>query len=165
MTAPLLLVDGKPIRLGERIGKGGEGEVFALGDGSGRAVKMYTVADAAQRESKIAAMVRLRLAERSSLVAFPIAVVRSASGRFAGFVMNLVREHKPLFELYSPGARKQNFPEADYRFLVRAAAQHRPRRRFSTQGGLRDWRHQSFRRADIEEGYSRAHRCGQLPSH
>jgi DNA-binding helix-hairpin-helix protein with protein kinase domain len=121
MTSPLLLLDGKPIRLGERIGKGGEGEVFALGDSSGRAVKLYTAVDAAQRESKITAMVRLRLAERSSLVAFPIGVVRSGSGRFAGFVMNLVREHKPLFELYSPGARKQNFPEADYRFLVRAA--------------------------------------------
>jgi DNA-binding helix-hairpin-helix protein with protein kinase domain len=120
MTSPLLLLDGKPIRLGERIGRGGEGEVFALGDGSGRAVKLYSAADT-QRESKIAAMVRLRLAERSSLVAFPIGVIRGGSGRFAGFVMNLVREHKPLHELYSPGARKQNFPEADYRFLVRAA--------------------------------------------
>ena len=121
MIPPQLFVDGKLVRLGDRIGKGGEGEVFALADGSGRAIKIYSVADTAAREDKIAAMVRLRLAEQSSLVAFPLAVARDRRGTFIGFIMTLVREHKPLFELYSPGARKQNFPEASYRFLVRAA--------------------------------------------
>jgi DNA-binding helix-hairpin-helix protein with protein kinase domain len=121
MIPPQLFVDGKLVRLGDRIGKGGEGEVFALADGSGRAIKIYSVADTATREEKIAAMVRLRLAEQSTLVAFPLAVVRDRRGAFAGFMMTLVREHKPLFELYSPGARKQNFPQASYRFLAHAA--------------------------------------------
>jgi len=121
MIPPQLFVDGKLVRLGERLGKGGEGEVFALADGSGRAIKIYSVADTAAREEKIAAMVRLRLAEQSTLVAFPLAIVRDRRGAFVGFMMTLVREHKPLFELYSPGARKQNFPGASYRFLVHAA--------------------------------------------
>ena len=121
MIPPQLFVDGKLVRLGQRIGKGGEGEVFALADGSGRAIKLYSVADTATREEKIAAMVRLRLAEQSQLVAFPLAIVRDRRGTFAGFLMTLVREHKPLFELYSPGARKQNFPQASYRFLGHAA--------------------------------------------
>jgi DNA-binding helix-hairpin-helix protein with protein kinase domain len=121
MIPPQLFVDGKLVRPGERIGKGGEGEVFALADGSGRAVKIYSVADTATREEKIAAMVRLRLAEQSTLVAFPLAIVRDRRGAFVGFMMTLVREHKPLFELYSPGARKQNFPQASYRFLAHAA--------------------------------------------
>jgi DNA-binding helix-hairpin-helix protein with protein kinase domain len=116
-----LFADGKLVRLGDRIGKGGEGEVFALADGSGRAIKIYSVDDTAAREEKISAMVRLRLAEQSTLVAFPLAIVRDRRGNFAGFIMTLVRDHKPLFELYSPGARKQNFPDASYRFLVRAA--------------------------------------------
>jgi len=47
MIPPQLFVDGKLVRPGERIGKGGEGEVFALADGSGRAVKIYSVADTA----------------------------------------------------------------------------------------------------------------------
>jgi DNA-binding helix-hairpin-helix protein with protein kinase domain len=121
MIPPQLFVDGKLVRLGERVGKGGEGEVFALADGSGRAIKIYSVADTATREEKIAAMVRLRLAEQSTLVAFPLAVVRDRRGAFVGFMMTLVRDHKPLFELYSPGARKQNFPQASYRFLAHAA--------------------------------------------
>ena len=33
--------------------------------------------------------------------------------------MTLVSDHKPLHELYSPGSRKNHFPYADYRFLVR----------------------------------------------
>src|SRR5262245_25620578 len=114
-----LFADGKLVRLGDRLGKGGEGEVFALADGSGRAVKIYSIDDTATREEKIAAMVRLRLAEQSTLVAFPLAIVRDQRGKFAGFIMTLVRDHKPLFELYSPGAK--NFPDASYRFLVRAA--------------------------------------------
>jgi DNA-binding helix-hairpin-helix protein with protein kinase domain len=116
-----LFADGKLVRLGDRLGKGAEGEVFALADGSGRAVKIYSIDDTAAREEKIAAMLRLRLAEQSTLVAFPLAIVRDQRGKFAGFIMTLVRDHKPLFEIYSPGARKQNFPDASYRFLVRAA--------------------------------------------
>ena len=121
MNSTPFFVDGKLVRLGECIGKGGEGEVFALTDGSGRALKIYSVADKAARKDKIEAMVRLRLAEQSSLVAFPLALVRDRRGEFVGFVMTLVREHKPLFELYSPGSRKQNFPQASYRFLSHAA--------------------------------------------
>src|SRR5688572_10632770 len=119
MTAPQLYVDGNAIRIGKRIGKGGEGEVYALADDASRAVKFYTAHDGAAREAKIRAIVNMRLAERSALVAFPTAIARDRHGRFAGFVMHLVRDHKPLFELYSPGARKQNFPVAGYRFLVR----------------------------------------------
>ncbi|HEY9714732.1 MAG TPA: hypothetical protein V6C72_14790, partial [Chroococcales cyanobacterium] len=55
-------------------------------------------------------------------VAFPLAIARQKDGRFAGFVMKRVTGHKPLFELYSPGARKRHFPRADFRFLVRTAA-------------------------------------------
>lgn len=121
MTSPQLFVEGKPVRLGSRIGKGGEGEVFALADDDARAIKIYTAHDGPQREAKIEAIVRLKLAQQSSLVAFPIAIARDQAGKFTGFTMHRVREHKPIFELYGPGARKQNFQEADYRFLVRAA--------------------------------------------
>lgn len=121
MTVSDLFVDGAPVRVGARIGKGGEGEVYALADHPARALKFYTAHDSGDREAKVSATVGMRLAERTALVAFPIALVRNRRGRFVGFVMNLVREHQPLFELYAPGARKQKFPEASYRFLVRAA--------------------------------------------
>lgn len=116
-----LYIDGRPVRLGERVGKGGEGEVFVMADRPDQAIKLYSSPDDRRRE-KIEAMVAAGLAARSDLVAFPVAVVQGPGGAFAGFVMRLVRGHKPLFELYAPGARKVAFPDADYRFLVRSAA-------------------------------------------
>ena len=101
MTA--LYIRGRPVRLGERVGRGGEGEVFVLADRPDQAVKLYSSPDDRRRE-KIEAMVAAGLSARSDLVAFPLAVVQGPGGAFAGFAMRLVRGHKPLFELYAPGA-------------------------------------------------------------
>lgn len=117
-----LIVDGVNVQLGKRIGRGGEGEVFALENDVDRALKVYTSTDVQQREAKIASIVNRKIAQQSSWVAFPLAIARHSDGRFAGFVMKRVNGHKPLFELYSPGARKKNFPKADFRFLIRTAA-------------------------------------------
>ncbi|MBD8736242.1 topoisomerase DNA-binding C4 zinc finger domain-containing protein [Sphingomonas sp. CFBP 13706] len=108
------------MRVGKMIGRGGEGEVYALADDPDRAVKIYGTPDA-EREAKVRAMVAKRLSAGSDLVAFPEAVVTTDKGRFAGFVMRLVKGHTSLHELYSPGSRKIHFPKADYRFTVRAA--------------------------------------------
>jgi DNA-binding helix-hairpin-helix protein with protein kinase domain len=123
MTSPTMYVDGESVRLGKRIGRGGEGEVFALENDLNRVLKIYTsTADTQQREAKITSIVNRKIGAQSSLVAFPLAIARRIDGKFAGFVMKRVDGHKPLFELYSPGARKKNFPRADFRFLVRTAA-------------------------------------------
>ena len=108
--------------LGERIGKGGEGEVYAVNGAPDLAVKLYTVDRLSDREAKIGKMIDAGLAASTSLVAFPMEIVRDEKGRFRGFLMRQISNHKPLFELYAPGARKAHFPVADYRFLVRAAA-------------------------------------------
>jgi DNA-binding helix-hairpin-helix protein with protein kinase domain len=122
MSAPALFIKGQALALGKRIGKGGEGEVYAHATAQDLAVKLYTLKDLKQRDAKISAMIKNKLAEKTKLVSFPKEVVSRSDGKFAGFVMQRVVDHKPLFELYSPGTRKQNFPRADYRFLVRAAS-------------------------------------------
>lgn len=122
MNLSEVLVDKQRFKLGKRIGRGGEGAVFALGGDHKYAVKIYTTKDLNEKESKIAAMVRAQLAEHAPLAAFPISIARNPSGAFVGFIMKLIDEHRPLHDLYSPGPRKQHFPQADYRFLVRAAA-------------------------------------------
>jgi DNA-binding helix-hairpin-helix protein with protein kinase domain len=122
MSTPALYMNGKPMTLARRIGKGGEGEVYVLANNPDLAVKFYTIKDLKERQAKITAMIKNKLADNTKLVAFPKAIASKKDGSFAGFVMRLVTDHKPLFELYSPGARKQNFPKADYRFLVRAAS-------------------------------------------
>jgi DNA-binding helix-hairpin-helix protein with protein kinase domain len=121
MTAPpQLYLDGKPLRLGKRLGKGGEGEVFALAEVEGHAIKIYAKPDA-QREAKIAAMISGGLAKGSNLIAFPSAMARDGTKAFAGFTMRLVADHTSLHDLYAPGSRKIHFPKADYRFTIRAA--------------------------------------------
>lgn len=121
MTVPQLFLDGRPLRLGKRIGKGGEGEVYALDGRADQALKFYTSADPGGRGAKVEAMVRAGLANRSKLVSFPSAVIRDSNGQLAGFLMRLVQGHKPIHHLYAPGDRKVNFPGADYRFLVHTA--------------------------------------------
>jgi len=118
---PTVFRDGIPVPLAERIGKGGEGEVFAVADAPHLAAKLYDAAGAARREEKIAAMIDAGLGTGADFVAFPRTVVRDAAGRFRGFLMPRVSGAEPLHELYAPGPRKQHFPEADYRFVVRAA--------------------------------------------
>ena len=121
MSTPAILIDQRRFMLGSRLGKGGEGVVYSLDHDESHAVKLYTVSDLVEREQKVEAMIRSGMAQQVPQVAFPLSVVRDEAGRFTGFLMKNVLEHKPLHELYSPGSRKIHFPQADYRFLVRTA--------------------------------------------
>lgn len=120
MTQPIYMGAGGRLVPGRRLGRGGEGEVFALEGDSPRALKIYTSPDAA-REAKIRAMVSAGLAGRCPNVAFPLEAAYTVSGGFAGFVMPLVDAASPVHELCSPASRRRLFPNADWRFLVRTA--------------------------------------------
>lgn len=105
----------------ELIGKGGEGEVYAIKGRAGQAVKIYNTSLRAKREDKVRAMVGEGLAVKTNLVAYPGEVVTDLRGNFLGFVMRLVSGYRPLHELYSPKSRQRHFPKSDYRFIVHAA--------------------------------------------
>lgn len=121
MSPPPIRIDGRSLALGKRIGKGGEGEVFAVETRPDSAVKIYKDDLRGAREAKVRAMVLDDLAVSTKLVAFPAAVATDARGGFVGFLMRLVSGYRPVHELYSPKSRKVHYPTADYRFLVRAA--------------------------------------------
>lgn len=121
MTPSALRIAGKNQALGSRIGGGGEGEVFTLSDTSHQAVKLYKESLRSSREHKVRAMVESRLADQTTLVAFPLEIATDGSGRFVGFSMRRVNGYSPIHQLYSPKSRKLHFPKADYRFLLRAA--------------------------------------------
>nr|WP_237400649.1 topoisomerase DNA-binding C4 zinc finger domain-containing protein [Rhodovulum sulfidophilum] len=104
------------------IGKGGEGEVYAIKGRSGQAVKIYNANLRSKRESKVRAMVGEGLAVKTDLIAYPGEIVTDRAGNFLGFVMRLVSGYRPLHELYSPKSRMRLFPKADYRFLIHAAS-------------------------------------------
>ncbi|WP_313514781.1 protein kinase domain-containing protein [Pseudomonas sp.] len=121
MNTPSIQIAGKRIELGKRLGRGGEGDVYALSGHADLAVKIYKEDKRTSRESKVRAMVESRLADKTDLVAFPGVVATDSSGAFLGFAMRLVSGYRPVHELYSPKSRKIQFPKADFRFLVRAA--------------------------------------------
>lgn len=122
MNQQSVTIAGKSAALSRRIGRGGEGDVYLVANDPSIAVKLYTVTNLEDRPAKIRALVDAKLAEKEPLVAFPLAEVKSSAGQFLGFAMRLIDGCKPLHELYAPGSRKIHFPQADYRFLVRTAA-------------------------------------------
>ncbi|CRM75094.1 topoisomerase DNA-binding C4 zinc finger domain-containing protein [Pseudomonas salomonii] len=121
MSSTQVKIGGKTERLDKQLGKGGEGDVYALVGRGDCAVKIYKTELRGSRENKVRAMIDGRLAGATTLVAFPAEVVTDASGNFLGFTMRLVAGYRALHELYSPKSRKMHFPKADYRFLVRVA--------------------------------------------
>jgi len=121
MSSGSVQIAGKRTALGKSLGRGGEGDVYALTDRTDLAVKVYKETLRRSREAKVRAMVESQLADKTTLVAFPSAVATDGSGAFAGFTMRLVSGYRPIHELYSPKSRKIQFPKADYRFLVQVA--------------------------------------------
>lgn len=121
MSVQEIVIGKDRVYVAELIGKGGEGEVYAIKGRNGLAVKIYNTGLRAQREGKVRAMVGEGLAGKTNLVAYPGEVVTDRHDNFIGFVMRLVSGYRPLHELYSPKSRQRHFPKADYRFLVHTA--------------------------------------------
>lgn len=117
-----IYVNGSRLELGKRIGKGGEGEVFLAANQNQTAVKIYAPKLSSSREDKVVAMVEKDLWKESNLIAFPKGIVRSKKNEFLGFTMNVVEDHRPIHELYGVKSRKNHYPKADFRFLIRASA-------------------------------------------
>ena len=71
---------------------------------------------------KVAAMMPLKSDKLLTLAAWPLDVAFSTKGDCVGLILPRVSGHKDIHNLYSPRSRKTEFPSADWRFLVRAAA-------------------------------------------
>src|SRR5258708_8336696 len=108
--------------LGPKIGSGGEGRVFDVVGRPGLVAKIYHKPLSEERARKIAAMVAVATPALQNMTAWPSDLV-VADGRMpAGLLMPKVQGFKDVHKLYSPKSRKAEFPEADFRFLVHAAA-------------------------------------------
>lgn len=121
MSVKEVVIGKDRVTVAELIGKGGEGEVYAIKGRSDQAVKIYNASLRTKRENKVRAMVGGGLAVKTDLVAYPGEVVTDHRGNFLGFVMRLVSGYRPLHELYSPKSRQRHFPKTDYRFIVHSA--------------------------------------------
>lgn len=121
MASPVLVGKSGPVRLGRQLGKGGEGTVFEVEGRPDSAAKIYLSAVSSERADKLVAMAAVRTAALDQLTAWPTDVLRQSDGKVCGFVMANLRASKDIHKLYSPKSRLADFPQADWRLVVRAA--------------------------------------------
>ncbi|MGJ5075689.1 helix-hairpin-helix domain-containing protein [Bradyrhizobium oligotrophicum] len=111
----------KSVALGKLLGRGGEGAVFEIIGSPDLVAKIYHPEKAQERKEKIAAMIAANIQSRVGNAAFPVSALFDGGGGFAGFTMRRVGKQKPVHELYSPASRRNEFPNADYRLLLRTS--------------------------------------------
>jgi len=121
MTAPLVISSTGRLQLGQLIAKGGEGAVYELANNASSVAKIYHTPPSDERRIKLEAMVSMATPRLLSITAWPSEVLKRPDGSICGFLMPSVKGHKDIHTLYGPRSRRQEFPDADWRFLIRAA--------------------------------------------
>lgn len=119
-SSHLRTLDGRPVVLGKRLGRGGEGAVHLIANAPGYAVKVYHEYDA-RRSARLSAALRTDYAHSVPAVAWPRRLVMDQEGRKVGFIMEAYPDARPVHDLYTPLSRRIHFPNVGWPFLVRAA--------------------------------------------
>jgi DNA-binding helix-hairpin-helix protein with protein kinase domain len=114
---------GIPVRLGKRIGSGGEGDVYEiLSSPQATVAKIYKKPLDLHKQEKLRLMARGCNDELEAISAWPSDVLsKKPGGPVVGFIMPRILDAEPIHKVYGPTHRKETFPHADWRFLVRAA--------------------------------------------
>lgn len=119
------LVDsqGNPIHLGNRIGKGGEGNVYEVDGDPGMVAKVYHQTPLSEDQyCKLDWMVSKRTASLSKISAWPEAILRNGGGNEpCGLLMPKIDKSRQLHELYGTTNRRLHFPEVRWHHLLLAA--------------------------------------------
>lgn len=113
---------GQSLTLGSRLGGGGEGDVWDIPAKPELVAKIYHGALTADRAAKIQAMSAFRTEALLRLTAWPAGLLRHRTRGPIGLLMPKVSGRKDIHHLYSPKSRRADFQTADWRFLVRTAA-------------------------------------------
>jgi DNA-binding helix-hairpin-helix protein with protein kinase domain len=110
------------IHLGQELGRGGEGAVFAIDSRNDLVAKIYSVPPDAKKIQKLAAMTEAASPLLLRIAAWPVDLLTDIKGAVRGFVMPRIIARRDIHELYSPKSRSEAFPETDFRFLVHVGA-------------------------------------------
>jgi len=121
-AAQLLQSEGGAVALGRELGRGGEGSVFEIAGNPDLVAKIYHSPPTAEKSAKLLAMLQLATPQVHALTAWPRDVLRARDGRIQGLLMSNVAGYKDIHSLYGPKSRRADFPDADWRHLIRAAA-------------------------------------------
>jgi len=111
------------IKLGKKLGTGGEGSVFEVPTLSSDLVaKVYHEPLNQIKERKLIAMSSAQPAVLGHFTTWPIGTLHlDRSGPVRGFLMPKMIGYKEIHKLYGPAHRKNEFPLADWTFLIQTA--------------------------------------------
>jgi len=114
---------GNPVVLGKKIGSGGEGDVYEIAPHRMDVLaKIYHKPLTAERQEKLRVMVSGCNDELKEFSAWPLDLIHAGkNGHVCGFVMPRITDCEPIHKVYGPSHRKEAFPNADWKFLVRTA--------------------------------------------
>jgi len=122
---PRTLLDAisQPIRLGDELGRGGEGCVYEVDGDESLVVKVYHKSPLADEQvAKLRAMASVWTAELEKISAWPRTLVFDpADRRPCGLMMSKVTDARPLHELYGTTNRRRHFPDVGWHHLLLAA--------------------------------------------
>jgi DNA-binding helix-hairpin-helix protein with protein kinase domain len=120
---PFFDSNGARVHLGKKIGSGGEGDVYEIIPPHRNIVaKIYRKPLSEEKQQKLLLMVRGCNDELKAISAWPTDVLSTKQGGpVAGFLMPKIADYEPIHKAYGPTHRKEVFPHADWRFLVRTA--------------------------------------------
>jgi len=110
------------VSLGKELGRGGEGAVFPVIGANDLVAKIYLKPPSATKIEKLRSMARNASPALLRVAAWPVDVLTDPAGAVRGFLMPKVSAREDVHELYSPKSRRRAFPNVDFRFVVRAAA-------------------------------------------
>ncbi|HWQ34716.1 MAG TPA: tetratricopeptide repeat protein [Blastocatellia bacterium] len=111
------------IRLGERIGGGGEGEVYDVAGRDDLVAKIYHEPPQPEKAEKLTVLARLGSERLFRLSAWPVDVLRDRpDGPVVGFSMKKIGDAEEVHTLHSPKSRLLKFPDASWAFLIHVAA-------------------------------------------
>lgn len=113
----------RPVRIGRRIGTGGEGDVHAVQGLRNQVAKIYHPSYAAPAAEKLRCMINGTTDRLLKVAAWPTSTLheQSGTGPLAGFLMPKIIGAREIHTLYRPADRLTHFPDADWRFLATAA--------------------------------------------
>ncbi len=110
------------IQLGQELGRGGEGAVFAIVGRKDQVAKLYFSPIDFIKAQKLSVMAETASPSLLNVAAWPVDLLCDHKGVAHGFIMPRVVSRRNIHELYSPKSRADAFPEVDFRFLVHVAA-------------------------------------------
>lgn len=114
---------GRHITLGKKVGSGGEGDVYEIAPHRRDVLaKIYHKPLSDEKQEKLRLMVQGCNDDLKEFAAWPLELLHAGTkGQVCGFVMPRITDCEPIHRVYGPSHRKEAFPKADWKFLVRTA--------------------------------------------